>query len=457
MASAVTPVSTTQHIPLSFLNRVPTLYCLLNHLVGFLCRSSVVLFRSSHENNLLTDPAPDPLILHPTYAGRPSSATQSNDLSSYPPSQNPGSPSFSQMSRSPPPVKQGSQSPYPSSYGSYPYPPPRRPSLASHQSSGSQDGNFSSEEVKEKGRCTWPECGKLFKDLKAHMLTHQNERPEKCSIQTCDVHIKGVVGKHDKNRHTLTHFKGTMVCGFCPGSGSATEKSFKRVDVFKRHLTSVHAAEQTPPNRQKTSGNSKSTKKPSGYAIDSKCSACSGVFSNAQDFYEHLDDCILQIMKQEPKTHPPISPRGRKTSLMRESGSPVSSQQSMKSPNSKHLHQLWWVAFAEMQSSNSSQWISLQMVWNSTMRDASSAQPPSDQDAAQTAATRLQKMLQDVTSLSKSSEELASSPVTTSFDRIVEILEVVRSTVGFKMGALAWVCICTAIRVCKRPLLIGRS
>ena len=66
-------------------------------------------------------------------------------------------------------------------------------------------------------------------------------------------------------------------------------------------------------------------------------------------------------------------------------------------------------------------------------------------------------MLQDVTSLSKSSEELASSPVTTSFGRIVEILEVVRSTVGFKMGALAWVYICTAIRVCKRPLLIGRS
>lgn len=246
----------------------------------------------------------DPLILHPPYGGRPSSAVQSNEASVYPPPpQYPASPSFSQMSRSPRPVKQGSQSPYPSSYGSgYPYPPPpRRPSLAS-LSYGSENGNFSSEESKEKGRCTYPDCGKLFKDLKAHMLTHQSERPEKCPIQTCDYHIKGFSRKYDKNRHTLTHYKGTMVCGFCPGSGSAAEKSFNRADVFKRHLTSVHAVEQTPPNsRKKTSGNINSTKKLSGYAPDAtgKCSTCSGTFSNAQDFYEHLDDCVLRIVQQE--------------------------------------------------------------------------------------------------------------------------------------------------------------
>jgi hypothetical protein len=134
------------------------------------------------------------------------------------------------------------------------------------------------------------------------MLTHQNERPEKCPIQTCDYHIKGFARKYDKNRHTLTHYKGTMVCGFCPGSGSAAEKSFNRADVFKRHLTSVHAVEQTPPNsRKKTSGNINSTKKLSGYAPDAtgKCSTCSGTFSNAQDFYEHLDDCVLRIVQQE--------------------------------------------------------------------------------------------------------------------------------------------------------------
>jgi hypothetical protein len=253
-------------------------------------------------NIVLTSCLSDPSILHPQYSARPTSAAQSNDASVYPPPPFPASPSLSQMSRSPQPGKRGSQSPYLSSYSSCHFPPPRRPSIISHQSYSSQDGNFSGEESKEKGRCTYPECGKVFKDLKAHMLTHQNERPEKCPIQTCDYHIKGFARKYDKNRHTLTHYKGTMVCGFCPGSGSAAEKSFNRADVFKRHLTSVHAVEQTPPNsRKKTSGSINSSKKLSGYAPDAtgKCSTCSGTFSNAQDFYEHLDDCVLRIVQQE--------------------------------------------------------------------------------------------------------------------------------------------------------------
>lgn len=134
------------------------------------------------------------------------------------------------------------------------------------------------------------------------MLTHENERPEKCPIQTCDYHIKGFARKYDKNRHTLTHYKGTMVCGFCPGSGSAAEKSFNRCDVFKRHLTSVHAVEQTPPNsRKKAASSINSGKKLSGYSPDAtgKCSTCSASFSNAQNFYEHLDDCVLRIVQQE--------------------------------------------------------------------------------------------------------------------------------------------------------------
>jgi len=122
----------------------------------------------------------DPLILHPPYAGFPSTAVQSNEAYVYSPlPQYPPSPSFSQMSRAPRPVKQGGQSFYPSSsssYGSYPYSPPRRPSLASQQSDGRENGNFSSEESKEKGRCTYPKCGKLFKDLNAHMLREHNGR-----------------------------------------------------------------------------------------------------------------------------------------------------------------------------------------------------------------------------------------------------------------------------------------
>lgn len=134
------------------------------------------------------------------------------------------------------------------------------------------------------------------------MLTHQNERPEKCPIQTCDYHIKGFARKYDKNRHTLTHYKGTMVCGFCPGSGSSHEKSFNRADVFKRHLTSVHAVEQTPPNsRKKTAVNANGGRSMPGYASEAsgKCSTCSATFGSAQDFYEHLDDCVLRIVQQE--------------------------------------------------------------------------------------------------------------------------------------------------------------
>lgn len=133
------------------------------------------------------------------------------------------------------------------------------------------------------------------------MLTHEEQRPEKCPITTCDYHVKGFARKYDKNRHTLTHYKGTMVCGFCPGSGSAAEKSFNRADVFKRHLTSVHAVEQTAPNSRKKTSPSNAKKSLSGYAPDAtgKCSTCSAMFTSAQDFYEHLDDCVLRIVQQE--------------------------------------------------------------------------------------------------------------------------------------------------------------
>lgn len=180
----------------------------------------------------------------------------------------------------------------------------RRSSISSIHSRRSQHSPALSsiepdEDTKEKGRCPHPDCGRVFKDLKAHMLTHQSERPEKCPILNCEYHIKGFARKYDKNRHTLTHYKGTMVCGFCPGSGSPAEKSFNRADVFKRHLTSVHGVEQTPPNCRKRSPGA--AKKGTNYSPDAtgKCSTCSSTFSNAQDFYEHLDDCVLRVVQQE--------------------------------------------------------------------------------------------------------------------------------------------------------------
>ncbi|KAI9694881.1 MAG: hypothetical protein M1822_000497 [Bathelium mastoideum] len=209
------------------------------------------------------------------------------------------------------PQRQGSnrfkaQSPFlhhTSAYQPYPqqYPMTRRPSAASVQSRGSHGTHRSDsieEEGKEKGLCPIPECGRVFKDLKAHMLTHQNERPEKCPIPTCEYHQKGFARKYDKNRHTLTHYKGTMVCGFCPGPGSAAEKSFNRADVFKRHLTSVHGVEQTPPNSRKKSPVVSKKSYNSSHNTAGTCSTCSVTFANAQEFYEHLDDCVLRVVQQ---------------------------------------------------------------------------------------------------------------------------------------------------------------
>ncbi|KAI8627740.1 hypothetical protein F5Y19DRAFT_163978 [Xylariaceae sp. FL1651] len=250
----------------------------------------------------------DPSLIHPEIRGSmaPPMSGYEHHNSYSPQNPYPHSPSLSGATSPAPVMRTESQSPfmhtYHPSYSPYAIPQTgRRPSL-SYQSHSSHEYAYNSDESEKKQRCPHPDCGKTFKDLKAHMLTHQTERPEKCPIQTCEYHTKGFARKYDKNRHTLTHYKGTMVCGFCPGSGSAAEKSFNRADVFKRHLTAVHGVEQTPPNsRKKTSPTANSGKKPAGYAPDAtgKCSTCSATFSNAQDFYEHLDDCVLRIVQQE--------------------------------------------------------------------------------------------------------------------------------------------------------------
>jgi hypothetical protein len=183
-----------------------------------------------------------------------------------------------------------------SHYHSYQFPEPRRSELLPYNSYNSSN-KFSNDGSRERSQCIYSGCGKTFKDLKAHMLTHQNERPEKCPIQTCDYHVKGFARKYDKMRHTLTHYKGAMICGFCPSSAG---KTFNRADVFKRHLTSVHGVDQTPPNsRKQSSGSESKPKMASATDATGNCSTCNGNFGNAQEFYEHLDGCVLKIVQQQ--------------------------------------------------------------------------------------------------------------------------------------------------------------
>ncbi|KAM5356276.1 hypothetical protein ACJ41O_002922 [Fusarium nematophilum] len=159
-------------------------------------------------------------------------------------------------------------------------------------------------------KCPHPDCGREFRDLASHMLTHQEERPEKCPIVTCEYHTKGFARKYDKNRHALTHYRGSMVCPFCPGVGSPFEKVFTRADVFKRHLTAAHQVDQT--------GHSSGHRLPGGEdpaGTRARCSICQNGFGTAQDFYEHLDDCVLSVIvpsasttsqQSRPQPHPQL-------------------------------------------------------------------------------------------------------------------------------------------------------
>ena len=150
--------------------------------------------------------------------------------------------------------------------------------------------------VADRTRCPHPDCGRVFKDLAAHMLTHQEERPEKCPIESCEYHTKGFARKYDKNRHALTHYKGTMICPFC--RGTPNERAYNRADVFKRHLTTMHNVEQTAPNaRSRIEVFRPGEPLPPGYqGAGALCSICQNRFSSAQDFYEHLDDCVLNVI-----------------------------------------------------------------------------------------------------------------------------------------------------------------
>lgn len=146
------------------------------------------------------DPASaDPSLIHPDV--RPIAMPGYEQPYPAPPnSAYPASPALS-VSASPQ-LRNGSASPFmhnpnypPYSPFQPPVDPQRRASLGSYHSTYSGEQTYSGDESREKQRCPHPDCGKAFKDLKAHMLTHQTERPEKCPITTCEYHVKGFARK----------------------------------------------------------------------------------------------------------------------------------------------------------------------------------------------------------------------------------------------------------------------
>jgi hypothetical protein len=113
--------------------------------------------------------------------------------------------------------------------------------------------------------------------------------------------VKGFRQKRHQIKHTLTHYRGKIVCGFCPGPGSTDEEpeSFLHPSLFKKHLVLVHGVNSTA-SKYRSTGRALNGEKPAcdEKRATGKCSICSTTFTNVQNFHEHLDNCLLRIIHQ---------------------------------------------------------------------------------------------------------------------------------------------------------------
>ena len=154
-----------------------------------------------------------------------------------------------------------------------------------------------------RGVCLIPECsGLCFKDVDAHMrITHFTERlAEMCPVKTCERHLRGFTRAGDKKRHVFTHFKGTLVCGFCTSDSTSFSQAADRVDLFLTHLIKNHGVRvwhiEPPSDSGRLVRTNRTSKSNSPVAT---CSVCSEPFT-AQVLYEHLPGCILrEVTKYE--------------------------------------------------------------------------------------------------------------------------------------------------------------
>lgn len=166
-------------------------------------------------------------------------------------------------------------------------------------------------DLSEKGVCSYPGCGRTLRDLATHLLTHQAERPEKCPVESCEYHLKGFARAYDRVRHTITHFREVMVCGFCPETIDSAQRTFNRCDLFLKHLVNAHDAEPVPSvRRDEHYRNGKSSRKPLNGQEVATCGLCSEPF-DAQGFYDHLRGCALRqvtrdsVAQQHNHSHKP--------------------------------------------------------------------------------------------------------------------------------------------------------
>jgi serine/threonine protein kinase len=167
--------------------------------------------------------------------------------------------------------------------------------------SSSKSGDSSTEEVfaarAAKSDFTCPRCRNVFNDMKAHMLTHQNEPSIKCPIQICRYHTKDFAEEHDKPQKLLSQCENPTFCGSCPSSQSMVERTCNWTEALEKHPTKVHGIGEIPDNDSALSSLGNMSGEPSTRYSDHQVEspAYASAVENELNVHEHLKEYVPGI------------------------------------------------------------------------------------------------------------------------------------------------------------------
>lgn len=127
-------------------------------------------------------------------------------------------------------------------------------------------------------------------DFPTHLASLSTPVVERCPVKTCERHENGFLKIGEGKKHAFTHFKGSLVCGFCKPYKTTFFRAPDRVSLFLTHLIKNHGVRGHQHDHD-IGGARLVRKKSTGPVAD--CSICSEPFT-AQVLYEHLPGCILR-------------------------------------------------------------------------------------------------------------------------------------------------------------------
>lgn len=143
-------------------------------------------------------------------------------------------------------------------------PPSRSASIYSDRSNDGRATSMTRQRSNSGGKKSCHICKKDFKDLTAHLETHNAIRQHRCTVPSCTWSGKGHARKHDTERHIRTHWKGGATC-------SATDcgKWFQTCVLFRAHLVKEHGAETRGGNDNKKADSDSSPSSPGSDSAES--------------------------------------------------------------------------------------------------------------------------------------------------------------------------------------------